>query len=71
MERDFAHVFICLRPHTLLGFCLRWCVSFVGYESGQIQRAEYGLQRNSIPLATHFFLLWEGGEVGEVNQREG
>jgi hypothetical protein len=30
-------VFICLRPPTLLGFCLGWSSNFVGFESGQIQ----------------------------------
>ncbi len=30
-------VFICLRPPSLLGFCLGWCSNFVGSESGQKQ----------------------------------
>jgi hypothetical protein len=30
-------VFICLNPPPLLGFCLGWCINFVGSESGQKQ----------------------------------
>jgi hypothetical protein len=33
-------VFICLRPHPLIGFCLWWSSNFVGFESGQIQRVK-------------------------------
>ncbi len=34
-------VFICLRPHPLLDFCLGWCSNCAGSESGQIQSVNY------------------------------
>ncbi len=36
LKRDFAQVFICLRPPSLLGFCLGWSSNFLGSESSQI-----------------------------------
>ncbi len=34
-------VFICLRPHPLLGSCLGWSNNIVGSESGQIQSVKF------------------------------
>ncbi len=32
----WRQVFICLRPHPLLGFCLCWLSNFLDSESGQM-----------------------------------
>jgi hypothetical protein len=34
-------VFICLRPPSLLGYCLGWSSNIVGSESGQIQCVKF------------------------------
>ncbi len=80
-----GQVFICLRPSSLLVFCLGWSSNFVGSES-----VSYRIWSHSIttqhPLWPHpsqpytvcsaYTVIWqreggEGGRGGEVNQREG
>ncbi len=47
---NLRQVFISLRPHPLLGFCLGWCSNFVGSESGQKQSAK--LLQNMVSSTT-------------------
>jgi hypothetical protein len=58
-QGTLRHVFICLRPPSLLGFCLGWSSNFVGSESGQIQSVKSGR------------IWFSTGQGGELNQREG
>ncbi len=69
-------VFICLRPSSLLGYCLRWSSNFVGFEFGQIQsvkllhnmvsnRTQHPPLPPSHTLSVYTVLwLWEGGRSG-------
>jgi hypothetical protein len=75
---------ICLRPPTLLGYCLGWSSNFVVSESGQIQSVKLlqnMVQQDSNPPPTPsqpltvctciYCTLTQGRGGGGVNQREG
>jgi hypothetical protein len=49
-EGTLRQVFICLRPTSLLGFCLGWSSNFVRSESGQIKSVK--LMKNMVSNRT-------------------
>jgi hypothetical protein len=53
-------MFICLRPPTLLYFCLGWSRNFVGSETGQTQSVKLlqNMVTNITPFPPSFYILY-------------